>query len=214
MAKLFAKTRVIESKIDAYLDHASEVSLLFREAIKDYLGGKHDEFEERRERVSALENEADEIRKDVERHLYLETLIPDARGDVLGILENTDNVINTAKETMTLLSVQRPRIPKDLNADYLELADHGCQAVQELVMGIRAFFRSAPTVTDYIHKVRFWEKEADKVGVRLKRKIFDSDLELARKLHLGDFVVHVDTLADEAEDVSERLAISAMKRSI
>jgi uncharacterized protein len=214
MAKLFAKTRFIESKIDAYLDHASEVGLLFREAIKDYLGGRHEEFERRRKQVSGLEKEADEIRKEVERQLYAETLIPDARGDVLGILENTDAVINTAKETLTLLSVQRPRIPKDLNADYVELADHGCQSVQELVMGIRAFFRSAPTVTDYVHKVHFWEKEADKVGERLKRKIFDSDLELARKLHLGDFVVHVDTLADEAEDVSERLAISAIKRTI
>jgi len=214
MAKLFAKTRLIESKIDAYLDYASEVGLLFREAIKDYLGGRHEEFEERREQVSELENQADVVRKEVERQLYAETLIPDARGDVLGILENTDAVINTAKETMTLLSVQRPRIPKDLNAEYVELADHGCQAVQELVMGIRAFFRSAPTVSDYVHKVHFWEKEADKVGERLKRKIFDSELELARKLHLGDFVVHVDTLADEAEDVSERLAISAIKRSI
>jgi uncharacterized protein Yka (UPF0111/DUF47 family) len=52
------------------------------------------------------------------------------------------------------------------------------------------------------------------VGERLKRKIFDSDLELARKLHLGEFVVHVDTLTDDAESVSERLSISAIKRSI
>jgi predicted phosphate transport protein (TIGR00153 family) len=214
MNKLFAKTRLLESKIDSYLDHTSEVGLLFREAIKDYLGERYEEFEERRRQVTELENKADQLRLEVERQLYIETLIPDARGDVLGILENTDEVINTAKETLMLVSVQRPRIPGDLTVDYLELADHGCQAVQELVMGIRAFFRNAPTVTDYVHKVCFWEKEADKVGERLKRKIFESDLELARKLHLGDFVVHVDTLADEAEDVSERLSISAIKRSV
>ena len=214
MAKLFSKTRLLESKIDAYLDHTSEVGLLFREAIKDYLGGRSEEFEERRRQVTELENRADQIRIEVERQLYIETLIPDARGDVLGILENTDEVINTAKETLMLLSVQHPRIPEELKVDYLELADHGCQAVQELVMGIRAFFRNAPSVTDYVHKVCFWEKEADKVGERLKRRIFESELELARKLHLGDFVVHVDTLADEAEDVSERLSISAIKRSI
>jgi predicted phosphate transport protein (TIGR00153 family) len=214
MAKLFSKTRLLESRIDAYLDHTSEVGLLFREAIKDYLGRRSEEFEERRKQVTELEKRADQIRIEVERQLYIETLIPDARGDVLGILENTDEVINTAKETLMLLSVQRPRIPEELKVDYLELADHGCQAVQELVMGIRAFFRNAPSVTDYVHKVCFWEKEADKVGERLKRRIFESDLELARKLHLGDFVVHVDTLADEAEDVSERLSISAIKRSI
>jgi predicted phosphate transport protein (TIGR00153 family) len=214
MRTLFSKTRLLESKIDAYLDHTSEVGLLFREAIKDYLARRSEQFEERRKQVTELENAADQIRLEVERQLYAETLIPDARGDVLGILENTDEVINTAKETLMLLSVQRPRIPKEFAVDYLELADHGCQAVQELVMGVRAFFRNAPTVKDYVHKICFWEKEADKVGERLKRKIFDTDLELAWKLHLGDFVVHIDTLADKAEDVSERLSISAIKRSI
>ena len=215
MANLFSKTKLLESKIDEYLDHTSEAGLVFREAIKDYLEGRFDEFEERRKHVTELERSADEIRLAVERQLYVETLIPDSRGDVLGILEHTDDVIGTAKHTLMLLSVQRPRIPQELNADYLALADYGCRAVQELVMGIRAFFRSAPAITDHVHKVVFWEKEADKVGERLKRAIFQSsDLELARKLHLGDFVVHVDTLADNAEDVSERLSISAIKRSI
>ena len=215
MTNLFSKTRLLESKIEEYLDHTSEAALLFREAIKDYVGGRSDEFEERRKHVTELERRADEIRLEVERQLYVETLIPDSRGDVLGILEHTDDVIGAAKHTLMLLSVQRPRIPTELSGDYLELADYGCRAVQELVMGIRAFFRNAETVTDHVHKVVFWEKEADKVGERLKRSIFQrDDLELARKLHLGDFVVHVDTLADYAEDVSERLSISAIKRSI
>ena len=215
MTRLFSKTRLLESEIDEYLDHTSEAALLFREAIKDYLEGRSEEFEGRRRHVTELERRADEIRLAVERQLYVETLIPDSRGDVLGILEHTDDVIGTAKNTLMLLSVQRPRIPEELNADYLELADYGCRAVQELVMGIRAFFRSAPNVTDHVHKVVFWEKEADKVGEKLKRHIFQkTELELARKLHLGDFVVHVDTLADNAEDVSERLSISAIKRSI
>lgn len=214
MPHLFGKTKLLESKIDAFLDHTSEVALLFREAIKDYLDGRRAEFEERRKNVTDLEKRADELRLEVERQLYVETLIPDSRGDVLGILEHTDEVVNTAKTTLMLLSVQRPEIPPELNSDYLELADYGCRAVQELVMGIRSFFRGSQVVTDYVHKVKFWEKEADKVGERLKRKIFDSDMDLANKLHLGDFVVHVDTLADDAEDVSERISISAIKRSI
>lgn len=214
MKPLFSKTKLLESRIEEYLDHTSEVALLFREAIKDYLEGRDEEFEGRRRQVTDLEKHADEIRLEVERQLYQETLIPESRGDVLGILENTDEVITAAKETLMLLSVQRPDIPEDMRADYRELAEYGCRAVQELVMGIRAFFRTAASVRDYVHKVTFWEREADTVGERLKRKIFSSDLDLARKMHLGDFVVHVDTLADDAEDVSERLSISAIKRSV
>ncbi len=214
MKPLFSKTKLLESRIEEYLDHTSEVALLFREAIKDYLEGRDEEFEGRRRQVTDLEKHADEIRLEVERQLYQETLIPESRGDVLGILENTDEVITAAKETLMLLSVQRPDIPEDMRADYRELAEYGCRAVQELVMGIRAFFRTAASVRDYVHKVTFWEREADTVGERLKRRIFSSDLDLARKMHLGDFVVHVDTLADDAEDVSERLSISAIKRSV
>jgi len=214
MAHLFAKTRLLEAKIDEYLDHTSEVGLLFVEAVKDYLEHRREEFEARRKHVTELERHADELRKDIERQLYAETLIPESRGDVLGILEHTDAVINTAKMTLMRLSVEHPQIPPALARDYVELADYGCRSVQELVTGIRAFFRGAPTVTDSVHKVAFWEKEADKIIERLRRDIFQAELDLSQKMHLGDFVMHFGTVSDAAEEVSDRLAISAIKRSI
>jgi hypothetical protein len=43
--------------------------------------------------------------------------------------------------------------------------------------------------------------------------IFAGDLELARKAQLRNFVEHIDNIADAAEDVADRLAIYAIKRS-
>jgi predicted phosphate transport protein (TIGR00153 family) len=214
MPHLFAKTRLLEAKIDEYLDHTSEVGLLFVEAMKDYVDRRHEEFEARRRHVTELERHADDLRKDIERQLYAQTLIPESRGDVLGILEHTDTVINTVKMTLMRVSVERPEIPPDVARGFVELADYGSRSVQELVAGIRAFFRGAPTVTDSVHKVAFWEKEADKIIERLSRDIFQADLDLSRKMHLGDFVSRVGTVSDAAEEVSDRLAISAIKRSI
>ncbi len=214
MANLFARTRLLESKIDEYLNHTSEVGLLFREAMKNFLDGRLDEFEERRGKVCDLENHADELRREVERQLYIETLIPESRGDVLGLLEQTDDVINHVKHALMQVSVENPDIPDELGESYLELADYGSRAVQELVMGVRAFFRNTAAVPDHAHKVAFWEKEADKVAERLKRRIFQLNIDLSHKIQLGDFVMHVDSIADQAEDVSERLSISTIKRSI
>ncbi len=214
MASLFGKTKLLESKIDEFLDHASEAGLVFREGLKNYLDGRGEDFESRREQVTELEKHADDLRHEVERQLYVETLIPDSRGDVLGILEHTDEVINIAKATLTQFSVEKPVIPDDLDEAYLELADFGCRAVQELVSGIRVFFRSGTSVSDYTHKVSFWEKEADQIAEKLRRRIFEKEIDLSRKIHLGNFVRLIDAVADEAEDVSERLAISAIKRSI
>jgi predicted phosphate transport protein (TIGR00153 family) len=214
MTRLFEKTKILESQIDEYLNHTSEVGLLLLEAIRDYLGGRDEQFESRRRQVSDLEKHADTLRHDVEHEIYVETLIPESRGDVLGILEQTDDVINAAKVSLEQFSVEKPDIPAELVDDFLELADYGNRAVKELVMGIRAYFRTSSSVTDHVHKVAFWEKEADKVGERLKRRIFGMDCDLACRMHRASFVGHIDGVADQAEDVSERLTISAIKRSI
>ena len=88
------------------------------------------------------------------------------------------------------------------------------QAVDCLVLASRAFFRDIDAVGHHNHKVMFFEKEADKVSTRLKRAIFDSDLGLDRKIHLRHFVEHIDNVADRAEDVADRLAIYAIKRTM
>ena len=79
---------------------------------------------------------------------------------------------------------------------------------------LRAITGNLDAVGDHNHKVMFYEKEADKISTKLKRSIFDSDLELSHKTHLRNFVEHVDNAADWAEDVADRLAIYVIKRTI
>jgi len=69
-------------------------------------------------------------------------------------------------------------------------------------------------VPAYNHKVMLYEKEADIISSALKKEIFDSDVELARKLHLREFVEQIDSIADMAEDVADRLAIYSIKRLV
>ncbi len=214
MTNLFSRTKLLESKIDQYLDNTSEAGLLFHEALKDYLSGRFEEFEERRAKVSELESDADGLRRDVEHQLYIETLIPESRGDVLGLLEQTDDVISGIKTVLMQISVEKPNVPEAVCPGWLELVDYASRAVQELVMGVRAYFRNPSTVADHVHKVAFWEKEADKVAERLKRSIFELELDLSCKLQLGNFVMQIDSVTDQAEDVSERLSISTIKRTI
>ncbi|MEN6310643.1 MAG: DUF47 family protein, partial [Acidobacteriota bacterium] len=67
-------------------------------------------------------------------------------------------------------------------------------------------------VGDHLHKVYFFEKEADKISDRLKRSVFHSGLELSRKIHLRYFALHIENISDHAEDVADRLGISCIKR--
>ena len=214
MSLLFRRTRALEAQIDQFLDAVSEGCLVFEKGVDDYL--RHDEpsFEERRRAIGVFEGKADALRREVETRLYAESLIPDHRGDVLGLLENLDNVIDQAKQTLGQFEVERPEIPEALAPDYLALARACVQATQHLVDSCRAFFREITAVRSHIHKVYFFEKEADRLADGLKRKIFATDLELARKIHLRYFCLHVETVSDRAEEVADRLAIYTIKRTI
>jgi uncharacterized protein len=212
---LFRRTEALEAQIDALLDAISEGTLVFQQGIADYLQKDAERFEQRLKAIATFESKADALRREIETRLYRESLIPDHRGDVLGLLENIDNVIDEAKKTLHQFAVERPEVPADLTGDFLELAKAGVDAAQHLVSAVRAFFRDITAVPDHIHKVYFYEKEADRLADRLKRKIFTrDDLDLAHKIHLRYFCLHVETLSDRAEEVADRLAIYTIKRTL
>ncbi len=81
-------------------------------------------------------------------------------------------------------------------------------------MASRAYFRDPATVRDHIKKIEFHESESDRIAIRIRQRIFDSDMKLQHKLYLRDAIIDLDTIADDAEDAGDRLAIYAVKRSL
>ena len=214
MLKFFTKTILLERKIDEFLDMAANAALHFKEGVNYYLSKRYDEFEGKLEVVRKLEHEADDLRREIESELYEHTLIPESRGDVLALLETMDKVINRTKSTLLEFSVEHPNIPDDFGQDYMELTEKVVKCAEAIVTATRSFFRDINAVRDHITKVIFYEEEADRIAERLKRKAFQTDLSLAEKFHLRYFALHIDSLADDSEDVADRLAIYTIKRSI
>jgi len=86
--------------------------------------------------------------------------------------------------------------------------------VESTVQAARAFFTNLTAVRDHIHKIRFFEREADRIAIGLRKNFFESDLPLERKIHLRDLVRSIERLTDEAENVGDSLSIYAIKRSL
>ncbi len=210
---MFKRTKELESQIDQFCDKVDEGAMSFKIGIVAFLDGNFTAFEDKLKQVNELESQADTLRRDVERRLYEQTLIPESRGDVLGLLENMDTILNNCEGAMWQFAIEKPDIPTEFHADYRGLVDASVEAVDALVSASRAFFRGMAEVTDHMHKVLFFEKEGDKVSTRLKMAIFAGDLDLAHKAQLRNFVEHIDDIADTAEDVADRLAIYSIKRS-
>jgi len=211
---LFKSSRELEAQIDEFFDTVAQGGLVYREGIVAYLNRDTADFETRLLSIDKLESRADKLSREVESHLYSHSLIPEHRGDVLGLLENTDNIIDTAKSSLYQFSVEGPEIPAELNDGYLKLATASANAVEAVIISARAFFRDVSAVKDNLFKVHHFEKEADEISDALKRRIFAMDLELARKTQLRYFATNVEILSDRAEEVADRLAIYAIKRNI
>jgi len=214
MQILFGKTRLLESQVDEFLDLITKGTLCMWEAIRSYLSGDDEDFQSRLTMIGDYERKADELRRSTESMLYTYSLIPESRADVLALLENLDNVIDRAKQIVQEFDVQQPDVEIGYLDLYVQVTSKSVKAVEQVVDAARAFFRNESRLRDCINKVDFFEAEADRAGLRLKKQIFQSDLDLARKQHLRYFADALESLSDIAQEVSEQLAIASIKRAL
>ncbi len=208
------RTRQLEQQISDFLNTVNDAALVFEKGVGEYMSHRREDFETRAQEAAHLENRADELRRSIETELYSNTLIPESRGDVLSILENTDNVIDCIKGTFMQFSVECPDIPEEFFEGFRELAKASKDAVNELILAVHGFFEGDARVKTVLHKVHFYEKEADNVAEKIKRGIFAGRYDLALKLQLNRYVQLVEEVSDLAESVADRLAIYAIKRQI
>lgn len=215
MNNLFSsKSKELQVIISQYIDIVERSALVFQEGIRAYINWKEERFDDYYKSMIELENKADDLRHDFKFKLYSYMLIPESRGDVLGIVETLDDVVDVCKKVLEELSIEQPDIPTDLRPGYLELADLSTKTILELTKATRAFFTEIKLVENYINKVHFYEHEADKLEEIIKRKIFNhKDIAyLSVKMHLRFFVDKISLPSDMAESVAERLSVYVIKR--
>jgi len=211
--RILKKRLDIGKQFDIFLDKVSESGLLFKSGVDAYMSDNIDSFEKKIEEIIEAEHDGDALRRDLEETLYVQTLIPESRGDVLELLENMDALLDRFKGALWKFNIERPQLIKEFDDDFRELASIVVEAVEAIVRSSRAFFKNVSSVADHLHKVPYWESQSDKIASKLQQTIFRREnLSLSEKLQLRDFVRHIDKIADRAEDVSDKLRIYVIKR--
>ncbi len=212
MSLFFKSTSKIEAQIEEYFDLVVKGGLVFRQGIKCYLDGQMETFEGYLTELRTIEEKADDLRRGIEVRLYTRTLIPESRGDVLGLLESCDKVLNITTETLLEFSVEIPRIDAALRQEFLDIAEMSIKCLEHTVSGIRAYFKNIDAVRDHVNKVQFYKRETNKIAENIKRTVFRDDRDLSLKIHIRYFTFHIERIAEESEDVCDRLSIAAIKR--
>ena len=184
--------------INLFLDNILKINNLFKTLLQKYFENQFNDVQKVTDQISDLESECDALRRDVERKIYSETLIPEIRGDVLGMLENLDKIPGQIQGNAHSFNTEKPKVNSELNENFLKLCDHASECISLLIEGSRSFF--------------VVESKADKISTELKKTIFlNPDHGLATKVHLKYFVEIMDEVANLSEDVADRLIISSSK---
>ncbi|MDY0215848.1 MAG: DUF47 family protein [Bacteroidales bacterium] len=212
----FKRTSYLIKGIESFIVKSDDSAKIFKKGVSSYLENDMENLKVSLSEIHKTEAEADKLKRDIEKTLTKHALIPEYRSDVLGILEKMDDIIDTAKENLLQFEVERPFIPRELHADILDLTNMSCACVVEVNNATRMFFEDVGRVKEITKNVRFHERNADKLALKIKRQVFQEmpELSLAEKAHIRYFTLHIENISDIAEDLSDMVQILAIKRTI
>ncbi|MEW6136107.1 MAG: DUF47 family protein [Bacteroidales bacterium] len=212
----FKQARKLIEVIDTFLDTIEQGAIVFRDGVGNYLSKDDARFNGNIQKLSALEAEADNLKRQAETILYKRSLMPQLRGDILKLLEELDSIIDLAKANLYQFDVEIPFIPEELHPDLLKLTEISVSAIESVVPAARAWFKHPETVKEKLHKVYLYENEADKLADSIKRRVFHEmgQIKLSEKIHLRYFTLHLENLSDAAQKVADTLSIMAIIRTI
>jgi len=214
MASIFRNTNQLIADVDQFIDLIDKSVKVFREGVMDYLSNNQVDFENNVKLITKLEEQADELKRTIEKSLYKQSLIPEYRGDVLLLIDKLDDVADTSKENLYQFDIEAPKIMADLKVDFEQLTEASLMSVREALPMVKMFFHQNGNVQEKITKVYFYEKEVDKIAYRLKRKLFKESkgLKFSEKIHLRYFALHIQQISDIAKKIADIVAIVLMKR--
>jgi len=216
MYNIFRRTGTLITQVDDFLNAIDEGILVYREGIQAYLSGRMEDFRSDHDSLFDLEEKADTLRRVIRSDLYHFSLVPDFRADILELLEKLDDVVDILKDNLHLFDIEHPLIPEEVKREIARLSEVTTHAAEALVLAARAFFREVNLVNDRLHRVYFYEREADTISGEINRKIFQhmEEIELSRKQQLRHFINRIDNVANISEDAADLLTILAIKRTV
>lgn len=211
---IFKKTHELEKMITAFLLNIIQAGIFYGQAMNCYTSSGVDaEFKSLMQKVSDLEAQNDSYRRLIENNLYAYMILPDMRSDILRLLEMCDKVINKYESNLLVVSVEQPELLDNLRENLLKMIQTDLECVGSLVSGVRVFF-DGQEIKEFTKKTYQMEHLVDSQALQLKSLVFQSDIELARKIQLKEFVYNIEKISDIAEDTADILNIMAVKHSL
>ena len=211
----FKKQRQIEFLIYDYLDNLKMTEQYFSEALNTcFEKGICGDFDFLTKQTHKFESKADDIREEIKTLMYGKALIPESRGDIMGLLESIDEIPRILELILQMIKTQKLVIPDFIVLDIKELIEVSLESCDLLFKQASALFKKSEELRSLVSTIEHNESHCDHIERRIVSKIFDSDIDPFQKLQLKELIIHIGEISDQADRVSKRINIISMKRRV
>jgi predicted phosphate transport protein (TIGR00153 family) len=213
MALFTRTTKNLIIKIDDFFDNVEIGLLVFKEGVRSYIEKDMEAFGRHLQKVDTLEGNADKLQREIENEMITHSILPQYREEVVKLIDELDEIIDSVKSTLNEISIELPEIPAALDKDFISLAETSASTAEELIPAARAFFKAPYTVREKLLKVYYFESETDKISLHTKKRIFQEmkELDLPHKAHLRYIIHHIESISDLAQKAADLLSGMAIK---
>jgi len=212
------KEKKVSKLIEEHFDLVEKTVKTSANAIKAFFNGDIEKAKADAIRVDRLEEQADDKRREIYEVLGEGAFLPILRGDIHALIGQIDSVAGLAEDLSDAALGERPDVPEDFHEELLQIVDITFNQCKKLKKAVLGFFLkpklSKKELKKLIHEVAEDEKAIDEIEWNMTRKIFSSNLDLAKKLHLKRFLTYMTLISNKAEDVSDELSELIVKMNI
>jgi len=165
-----------------------------------------------REKIVALEQEADEYKKQIRGQMPKSLFMPVPREDLLNLLWAQDQIANTARDISGLVHGRHMKIPKSMRESFLAYVARNADAAKMARKSVRELdelyttgFRGAEAafVEALVEDLDRIENDTDEMQTKVRTGLFEIESELPPVDVM--FLYRVIELIGEIGDMSERI---------
>ena len=211
---IFKKEKQVSKLILSHLNEVQACLMESRNVLEGYIAGDLELACQRANSVIEIESRADALERQIRDVLLDGAFLPNIRSDVYRLVEAVDAIAGKAEGVALFIVDQLPEIPEEIEAALLDIFRQSLHCFLELRKALRDYFKPKGDIENlHVHVARVCDIETavDVAESGLTRQIFESDLELAEKIHLKQLLERIGNIADLSEDASDELEFAAMK---
>jgi predicted phosphate transport protein (TIGR00153 family) len=174
------------------------------------------------QQISAIEKEADIIKRQIRINLPNSLFMPVDRSDLLELLTQQDKIANKSKDIAGLMLGRQLHIPKEVEDDFmryikrcLDATELATKVIHELEDLLESGFRGKErkVVESMVKDLDMIEDDTDQIQIALRRNLYlrESEFNPIDAMFLYNVLDKIGDLADQAERVGARLELMISK---